>query len=154
MKYTRSILVSVLVGLMLFYEYDSGGFNRLYVRSLLLNNDKVVIMYGANWCPACRLIKPVLTCFDKAGVIKLVHVDIDKQSGNRDRYGVVTPYIPVISIYSNLENGSSGLLYHGLFPTTKADMMFLLLDGSNVDNKIVNYCLKGLYKEVNIPQTP
>jgi len=154
MKRLRTIFVSTLIAVMLYYEYDTGGFHRLYIRSLLWNNDKVVMMYGADWCPACRKIRPVLTCFDQAGLIKLVHVDVDKESSDRNRYGALTPYIPVISVYNNTENGSSGLQYQGLFPSTKEEMMFLLFDGVESDKKLINYCLRGLYKEVDLLKTP
>jgi thiol-disulfide isomerase/thioredoxin len=153
MKHLKTILVSTLIAAMLYYEYDTGGFHRLYIRSLLLSNNKVVVMYGAEWCPACtRLIGPTLTCFNQAGLIKLVHVDIDKEPV--DKYGALTPYIPMISVYNNTEDGSSGLQYQGLFPSTKNDMMFILFDGAYLDKKVIDYCLRDLYKEVTQPQTP
>jgi len=155
MKHTRSILVSILIGLMLFYEYDSGGFNRLYIKGLLINHDRVVTVYGANWCAPCKKIKPVLRCLHQSGLIKVVYVDVDNNPGAAARYGAVTPYIPMISINRNLDDGSSGLFYHGssglfyhgFFPSSKQEFMFQFFDGARVDYKVVDFCLKNLYKE-------
>ena len=138
-KYLRTILVSLLISSMFYYEYSSGGFHRAYIRALMINNH-VVVMYGADWCPTCRLLKPILTCFDQTGLIKLVYVDTDKEADDIPKYGVVGSYIPLLSVYKTLDNGQAGLTFVGL-PSSKSALLKVLFEDRDVETTLVNYCL-------------
>jgi thiol-disulfide isomerase/thioredoxin len=131
---------------MFYYEYSSGGFHRAYIKALLHNNEEVVVMYGADWCPTCRLVKPILTCLDQAGLIKLVYVDTDKEADDIPKYGVVGSYIPLLSVYKTLSNDQAGLVFVGL-PPSKSELIKVLFEDQDVETTLVNYCFKNLNKE-------
>ena len=84
------------------------------------NKEKVVfIEYGAEWCPPCRMIKPILKDLSetKSDVMSLGLVDIDVQSELAIDKGIKA--IPVVEIYKNgelvetLKGAASKTAYEG-----------------------------------------
>lgn len=149
MKNLRTVLVSILLSVMVLYEYSSGGFHRLYVKTQLINNNTVIVMYGADWCGACKVIHPVLEKMELAGLIKLIYVDVDL--GTQDVHGVLTPYIPQIAVWRKTPHGKMGLAYYGLFPRSYGEMMFIVFpDANELDVRLIQYSLGSLY----LPREP
>jgi thiol-disulfide isomerase/thioredoxin len=120
----------------------------------MINNEEVVVMYGADWCPTCRLVKPILTCLDQSGLIKLIYVDTDKEPSDMNKYGVVGSYIPLLSVYKTLGPDQAGLTFVGL-PPSRDELIKVLFEDRDVETILVNYCFKSLNKkETEAPQTP
>ena len=50
----------------------------------------VLVEFGANWCPPCRQIEPVLERIgeERAGVLRVVSMNVDEQPATSAAYGV------------------------------------------------------------------
>jgi thiol-disulfide isomerase/thioredoxin len=143
MRMILKLLPYVLTSLVLYHEYSSGAFHKLYIQALLVNHEQVVVMYEAEWCPACQKIKPILQQMDNAGLIKLIKADVDKHE--QDMYGVIVPFIPQISVYRKSARGFIGVAYFGQFPQTYEQMMSVLFDDVKADQLLINNVIGDLY---------
>ncbi len=84
------------------------------------NREKVVfIEYGAEWCPPCKIIKPILKQLtsDNSDVMSIGFVDTNAQSELAIEKRILT--IPVVEIYKNgqlvetLKGAASKTTYEG-----------------------------------------
>lgn len=50
----------------------------------------VIVDFGADWCPDCRRIEPIMEalCKDYAGRVKIYKINIDEQEALKDELGV------------------------------------------------------------------
>lgn len=114
------ILLVVFFALLGYQQYVYGSFHRAYIDYQLLRNDSVVAMYTADWCPACKQVRPILEMMENQGLIKLIIADVDKK--DYVFYNVLPHYIPQISIFRK-GTKSSGLSYFGQFPQDEKAFM-------------------------------
>ena len=66
-----------------------------------------IVEYGADWCPACSYVKPILEKQSVQHNIQFVYFNIDDKENTIDQYYFM-PYIPVIDIFKD-----GKLYYHG-----------------------------------------
>jgi len=144
-KKRLNILLSILIAVMFIYEYMSGGFHKLYIQTLMMKHGIVVVMYSAEWCPTCRTVKPILSCLDKVGAIKLLLADVDSEE--EKMYGAAVEYIPQVSVFKTINDGTSGLTYHGFFPLSKEEFSSYILEETTVNKEVFDVCLGDLYKK-------
>lgn len=140
------IAIVLLIASFAGYEYYTGGMHRAYIDHLTQDNNLVVIEYGADWCPYCKRLNPVLGQLEQLGLMKVVHVNTDEKE--QVFYGVLIPAIPQISIYRKTYDGEIGLIYHGFVPATKAEFANLLFGGTPLNKSQVdkiNEALAPLY---------
>jgi thiol-disulfide isomerase/thioredoxin len=133
----RAALLATFFSLIIYLQYSLGMFHRLYVDALLINHSTVVVVYGADWCPACKAIEPILMRLEHAADIKVIHVNIDE--GDQKYYNVVAPMIPQITVYHNFKT-AAGMTYHGYFPDTIMSFVetFMLQD---MEPEVLEYVL-------------
>ena len=85
-------------------ELESNNFDDL------INEDKVLVDFYADWCGPCRMLSPILDEVMEEESIKLVKVNVDNHEDIAKRYGVMS--IPTIILFKNKEevNKNIGLL--------------------------------------------
>ncbi|PAF48113.1 thiol reductase thioredoxin [Helicobacter sp. 12S02634-8] len=61
----------------------------------------VVVDFGADWCPDCRRIEPIMNALAKEyeGKVKIFKVNIDEQEALKDELGVRR--IPTLMFFKN-----------------------------------------------------
>jgi thiol-disulfide isomerase/thioredoxin len=126
------ILLVAFFALLSYQQYFYGSFHRAYIDYQLLSNDSVVVMYTADWCPACKEVRPILQKMNDVGLIKLIVADVDKEEYRH--YNVLPYFIPQISIFRR-ETKASGLSYFGQFPQDeKAFMQVFTCSGTSEED--------------------
>ena len=74
----------------------------------VLQSDKPVIVdFWAEWCGPCHAVAPVLERIADEHEIKIVKVDIDREQGLAQRYGVAS--IPMMVLFENGEPQASAV---------------------------------------------
>lgn len=61
----------------------------------LINEEKVLVDFYANWCGPCKMLSPVIESLDSN--IKVIKVDVDKFEDLARKYGVMS--IPTIILF-------------------------------------------------------
>lgn len=63
----------------------------------------VVVDFGADWCPPCRLIEPIMSALaeEYAGRVKILAFDVDANPQTAARYGVRN--LPTLLFFKNGE---------------------------------------------------
>lgn len=63
---------------------------------LAVGDGVVLLDFGADWCPPCRRLEPILDQVEaeRAGKLEVLRIDVDEQPGAASRYGVEA--IPVL----------------------------------------------------------
>ncbi|HAP37459.1 thioredoxin [Candidatus Shapirobacteria bacterium RIFOXYD1_FULL_38_32] len=59
----------------------------------------VLVDFWANWCGPCQMLTPVIEEIEKENKVKVVKVDIDKDSQLAQKYNVNS--IPTVLIFKN-----------------------------------------------------
>ena len=67
----------------------------------------VVVDFWAEWCGPCHAVAPVLDRIADEHEIKIVKVDIDREQGLAQRYGVAS--IPMMVLFENGEPTASAI---------------------------------------------
>ena len=127
-----NILLVAFFSLFLYERYYTGTFHKTYIDYQLTQHEEVVVMYGAEWCPGCKQVQPILEKLEEFGYIKLIHVDID--TGDYRFYGMLPTYIPQITVYRRYP-AASGIVYHGQFPNTLREFLTLFMGNELSDSK-------------------
>ena len=67
---------------------------------VLVQNDKVLVDFYANWCGPCKMLSPVLEdlASDRSDV-KIVKIDVDSNPDLAKRFGVMS--IPTLILFEN-----------------------------------------------------
>ena len=65
----------------------------------VLNSEKVLVDFNANWCGPCRMLKPILEEFSNESNVKIVGVNIDDNENLASKYGVIS--IPCLILFNN-----------------------------------------------------
>src|SRR6476661_1624784 len=68
---------------------------------VLKSDGKVIVDFWAEWCGPCHAVAPVLDRIADEHDIKIVKVDIDREQGLAQRYGVGS--IPFMVLFENGE---------------------------------------------------
>ena len=67
-----------------------------FEQEVLENEGKVIVDFWAEWCGPCHAVAPVLERIADEHDVKIVKVDIDREQGLAQRYGVAS--IPMMLI--------------------------------------------------------
>lgn len=61
----------------------------------------VLVDFGADWCPPCRMLEPVVDqlALDYAGKMRIVSVNVDAHPELQERYGVMG--LPTLILFQN-----------------------------------------------------
>ena len=65
----------------------------------LINDDKVLVDFYADWCGPCRMLSPILDEVVEKENIKLVKVNVDNNAELAKKYGVMS--IPTIILFKD-----------------------------------------------------
>lgn len=88
--------------------------------SLIQNNHAVLIDFSAEWCPPCKVLKPIMKelATDYEGEIIVATVDIDRSPEIQKEYGVSA--VPSVVVFEDGENigtikgAAPRYIYYGL----------------------------------------
>lgn len=85
-------------------EFENNNFDEL------INEEKVLVDFYADWCGPCRMLSPILDEVVEEENIKLVKVNVDNNEDIAKRYGVMS--IPTIILFKDGKevNKNIGLL--------------------------------------------
>ena len=72
-----------------------------FEQEVLENEGKVIVDFWAEWCGPCHAVAPVLERIADEHDVKIVKVDIDREQGLAQRYGVAS--IPMMVLFENGE---------------------------------------------------
>ena len=81
-----------------------------------------MLQLGADWCPVCRRMKPIISELrkDYKGRVEIVYIDVDKQSKTADKYKVNA--IPV-QVFIN-SKGKQVLRHEGFWDKKSIEEQF------------------------------
>ena len=65
----------------------------------LINDDRILVDFYADWCGPCKMLLPVLEELEKQSNIEIKKVNVDKSHDLAKRYGVMT--IPTLIIFNH-----------------------------------------------------
>jgi thioredoxin 1 len=85
---------------------------------------KVIVDFWAEWCGPCHAVAPVLDRIADEHSVKIVKVDIDREQGLAQRYGVAS--IPMMILF---ENGTPQASAVGAMPKGALERSLGLSDG-------------------------
>ena len=81
--------------------------NATFDSEVLESEGKVIVDFWAEWCGPCHAVAPVLDRIADEHEIKIVKVDIDREQGLAQRYGVAS--IPMMVLFENGEPQAQAL---------------------------------------------
>src|SRR2546423_14615309 len=91
----------------------------------VLNSDgKVIVDFWAEWCGPCHAVAPVLDRIADEHEVRIVKVDIDREQGLAQRYGVAS--IPMMILFEGGEPQASAV---GAMPKGVLERQVGLTDG-------------------------
>ena len=73
--------------------------NETNFKEEVLNGEKVLVDFNANWCGPCRMLKPILEELNNESNIKIVGVNIDDNENLANEYSVSS--IPCLILFDN-----------------------------------------------------
>jgi len=71
------------------------------------SGDRVIVDFWAEWCGPCHAVAPVLDRIADDHDLRIVKVDIDREQGLAQRYGVAS--IPMMILFENGEPQASAV---------------------------------------------
>jgi thioredoxin 1 len=97
--------------------------------TVIASEDPVLVEFGADWCPPCRMMAPVLDDIAAArSDLRVVSVDVDANPVTQARYGVMS--VPTLLLFVN---GAPVRQVVGFTPTGRLlDLVDEALDGAAV----------------------
>jgi thioredoxin 1 len=79
-----------------------------FQEDVLDTQGKVIVDFWAEWCGPCHAVAPVLDRIaDERGDVKIVKVNVDREQGLAQRYGVSS--IPLMVLFENGEPQAQAL---------------------------------------------
>jgi thioredoxin 1 len=78
-----------------------------FEQEVLESEGKVIVDFWAEWCGPCHAVAPVLERIADEHDVKIVKVDIDREQGLAQRYGVAS--IPMMVLFENGEPQASAV---------------------------------------------
>ena len=81
--------------------------NATFDSEVLESEGKVIVDFWAEWCGPCHAVAPVLDRIADEHEIKIVKVDIDREQGLAQRYGVAS--FPMMVLFENGEPQASAV---------------------------------------------
>src|SRR5256714_14592238 len=91
---------------------------------VLKNDGKVIVDFWAEWCGPCHAVAPVLDRIADEHEVRIVKVDIDREQGLAQRYGVAS--IPMMILFEGGEPQASAV---GAMPKGVLERQVGLTDG-------------------------
>ena len=80
---------------------------KTFEQEVIESGDRVIVDFWAEWCGPCHAVAPVLDRIADEHEIKIVKVDIDREQGLAQRYGVAS--IPMMVLFENGEPQASAV---------------------------------------------
>ncbi len=65
----------------------------------VLNGERVVVDFYANWCGPCKMLRPILDEIAALEKIKIVSIDVDSADELASKYGIIS--IPCVILFEN-----------------------------------------------------
>ena len=93
-------------------------------QEVLESDGKVIVYFWAEWCGPCHKVAPVLDRIADEHDVKIVKVDIDREQGLAQRYGVAS--IPMMVLFENGEPQASAI---GAMPKSALERTLGLSNG-------------------------
>ena len=78
-----------------------------FEEQVLASEGKVIVDFWAEWCGPCHAVAPVLDRIADEHDIRIVKVDIDREQGLAQRYGVAS--IPMMILFEGGEPQASAI---------------------------------------------
>jgi thioredoxin 1 len=78
-----------------------------FEQEVIASGDRVIVDFWAEWCGPCHAVAPVLDRIADEHALKIVKVDIDREQGLAQRYGVAS--IPMMILFENGEPQASAV---------------------------------------------
>ena len=78
-----------------------------FEQEVIESGDRVIVDFWAEWCGPCHAVAPVLDRIADEHDLKIVKVDIDREQGLAQRYGVAS--IPMMVLFENGEPQASAV---------------------------------------------
>ncbi|MBQ7460227.1 MAG: thioredoxin [Oscillospiraceae bacterium] len=82
----------------------------------------VLVDFFATWCGPCRMVSPIVEQIaeEKAGVVKVVKVDVDEAPSVAQQYGIMS--IPTLMVF---KGGEATATRVGAMPKAQIEAMLL-----------------------------
>ena len=78
-----------------------------FEQEVLTSEGKVIVDFWAEWCGPCHAVAPVLDRIADEHDVRIVKVDIDREQGLAQRYGVAS--IPMMILFEGGEAQASAV---------------------------------------------
>jgi len=78
-----------------------------FEQEVIESGDRVIVDFWAEWCGPCHAVAPVLDRIADEHDLRIVKVDIDREQGLAQRYGVAS--IPMMVLFENGEPQASAV---------------------------------------------
>jgi thioredoxin 1 len=108
-----------------------------------LGKGPVLLEIGAEWCPCCKKLKPVMQeiAKDYKGKVTIMSADIDKSPKFIDNFGIES--IPDTCVIVSVKNGKYVYMQqNGKTTTDRSQARIIGYDNKEVFEKVINLALK------------